>query len=67
MSSHRVSAVVLFAVGFLALAASKAFPFLDDVPGAVETGIAIFGAACLLGGVRQWFHKTPDVPQGRDL
>jgi hypothetical protein len=57
---QRLLAVLLFAVGFLALAASRAFPFLDDVPELVKTAVAVLGAACGLAGVYLWLRRSPD-------
>ncbi|WP_431935515.1 hypothetical protein [Micromonospora sp. RP3T] len=59
MTGQRVLALVLFVVAFLTLAASRAFPFLDDVPGAAEVGVAVAGAACLLVGVWLWLRASP--------
>jgi hypothetical protein len=56
---QRVIAVVLLLVALLALAASRAFPFLDDIPGAVETVIVLLGVACGLAGVYLWLRKAP--------
>ncbi|GAB3085771.1 hypothetical protein [Micromonospora schwarzwaldensis] len=60
MTGQRVLALVLFVVAFLALAASRAFPFLDDVPAAAKVGIAVAGAACLLVGVWLWQRASPE-------
>ncbi|GHJ13954.1 MULTISPECIES: hypothetical protein [unclassified Micromonospora] len=60
MTGQRVLALVLFVVAFLALAASRAFPFLDDVPGAAKVGIAVAGAACVLVGVWLWRRASPE-------
>jgi len=54
MNLRRSVAVVLFLIAFLALAASKAFPFRDDIPGMVKAAIAVAGAACALSGVYLW-------------
>ncbi|RKR92184.1 hypothetical protein BDK92_6618 [Micromonospora pisi] len=59
---QRVLAVILLLIAFLALAASKAFPFLDDIPGVAKSAIAVAGAACGLTGVWLWLRKTPDQP-----
>jgi len=56
---QRSVAVVLILFAFLALAASKAFPFLDDVPGLVKMAITVVGAACGLTGVYLWLRKSP--------
>ena len=61
MSPQRVGAVVLFLIAFLALAASRAFPFLDDIPGVVETAIVLVGVSCGLAGAFLWLRKTPDA------
>lgn len=60
MNPHRLVAVVLFLVAFLALAVSQAFPFLDDMPGVVESAIVLVGVACTLAGVYLWFRKASD-------
>ena len=60
MSPHRIVAVVLFVIAFLTLAASRAFPFLADLSGAVKTAIVVFGAICVLAGVRLWSRNMPD-------
>jgi hypothetical protein len=60
VNPKRLVAVVLFLVAFLALAASRAFPFLDDVPGVIETAIVLLGVACALAGVYLWLRKSPD-------
>ena len=44
----------------LTLAASRAFPFLDDIPGAIETAIVLLGVVCALAGVYLWLRKSPD-------
>jgi ABC-type Mn2+/Zn2+ transport system permease subunit len=54
-----VVAVVLFLIAFLTLAASRAFRFLDDIPGVVETAVVVGGVACGFGGVYLWLHKSP--------
>ena len=59
MSPQRVVAVVLFLVAFLTLAASRAFPFLDDIPGVVETVIVLVGVSCGLAGAYLWLRKAP--------
>lgn len=53
-------AVLLFLVAFLALAGSKAFPFLHDIPTAAEVAIVVLGVVCGLAGARLWLRKTPD-------
>jgi hypothetical protein len=60
MSPQRVVAVVLFLLAFLTLAASRAFPFLDDIPGVVETVVVLVGVSCGLAGVYLWLRETPD-------
>ena len=60
MSRDRVLAICLFLVAFLALAASKALPFLRDVPEAAQVTIVVVGVVCGLIGVRLWLRKTPD-------
>lgn len=59
MPGSRILAVVLLAVALAGLAASKAFPFLDDVPTALKAAIAAVGAACGLIGVWLWLRSTP--------
>ncbi|SCG64221.1 hypothetical protein [Micromonospora humi] len=60
MTPHRVLAVVLFALAFLALAATRAFPFVDDLSGVAKSAVAVVGAACLLAGVALWMRKPQD-------
>ncbi|MFF5171210.1 hypothetical protein ACFY3U_01065 [Micromonospora sp. NPDC000089] len=60
MNRQRVLAVVLLLVAFLALVASRAFPFLDDLSGVAKVGIAVAGAAFALAGVWLWLRKTPE-------
>jgi hypothetical protein len=57
---HRSVAVVLFLVAFLALAGSRAFPFMDDIPGVMEMAIVLVGAVSALAGVYLWLRKSPD-------
>jgi hypothetical protein len=57
MNRQRALAVVLLLIAFLTLAASRAFPFLDDISGGTETAIVVFGAACALTGVWLWLRK----------
>ena len=59
VNPQRFVAVFLLLIAFLTLAASRAFPFLDDLPGLVETGIVVVGVACGLGGVYLWLRKAP--------
>jgi hypothetical protein len=59
VNPQRLVAVVLFLVAFLALAASRAFPFLDDIPGIVETAIVLVGVVCGLAGAYLWLRKSP--------
>jgi hypothetical protein len=60
---RRAVAVVLFLVAFLSLAASRAFPFRDDIPGVAEAAIVFAGAACALAGVYLWVRtKAQDRP-----
>jgi len=58
MNRQRALAVLLLFIAFLTLAASRAFPFLDDLSGATETAIVVAGAACALGGVWLWLRGT---------
>jgi hypothetical protein len=60
VNSQRLVAVVLFLIAFLALAASRAFPLLDDIPGVVETIIVVVGVVCGLAGVYLWLRRAPD-------
>jgi hypothetical protein len=60
VNPQRSVAVVLFLAAFLALAASRAFPFLDDIPGVIETAIVVLGVVCALAGVYLWLRKSPD-------
>jgi thiosulfate reductase cytochrome b subunit len=59
MTRQRVVAIPLLILAFLALVASHAFPFLDDLSGLQEAAIAFFGAACALAGVGLWLRKAP--------
>ncbi|MET8463123.1 hypothetical protein [Micromonospora zamorensis] len=60
LSGQRILAIVLLLLAFLTLVASRAFPFVDDLPGAAESAIVFVGAACALTGVWLWLRKTPD-------
>ncbi|MCZ7438175.1 hypothetical protein O7598_17325 [Micromonospora sp. WMMC241] len=60
MTPQRVLAVVLFVLAFLALAATRAFPFVDDLSGVAKSAVAVVGAACLLAGVALWMRKPPE-------
>ena len=60
MNRQRALAVLLLVIAFLAVAASRAFPFLDDVNGVTETAIVVVGAACGLAGVWLWLRGTVD-------
>jgi hypothetical protein len=59
VNRQRTLAVFLLLVAFLALVASRTFPFLDDLSGVVEAAIAFAGATCALAGVWLWLRKTP--------
>jgi len=59
MVRQRVLAVLLLLIAFVALALSRAFPFMDDVPGLAKSAIAVGGAACALAGVWLWVRKAP--------
>jgi len=59
VNSQRLVAVVLFLVAFLALGASRAFPFLDDIPGIMELAIVVLGVLAALAGVWLWLRKPP--------
>ncbi|UFN92212.1 hypothetical protein [Micromonospora aurantiaca] len=50
MVVQRITAGLLLLIGFLAMAASHTFPFLDDLSEPAESAVAIGGAACLLAG-----------------
>ncbi len=60
MNLKHVFAVVLFAIGLLALALSRGFPFQDNVPETAKAAIVILGAACIPAGAYLWYRKTPD-------
>ena len=51
-------AVALFVIAVLALGASRALPFLDDVPGVVKTVIVLVGVSSTLAGVHLWLPTT---------
>lgn len=57
---QRILAGLLLLIGFLAMAASHTFPFLDDLSELAESAVAIGGAACLLAGVWLWLRKPAD-------
>ncbi|WP_349876513.1 hypothetical protein ABIH81_20520 [Micromonospora sp. HUAS YX12] len=57
---QRILAGVLLLIGFLAMAASHTFPFLDDLSELAESAVAVGGAACLLAGVWLWLRKPAD-------
>ncbi|MGK5678762.1 hypothetical protein [Actinoplanes sp. URMC 104] len=59
VKSRRAGAVVLFVVAFLALAGSRAFPFMDDLPGVIEAAVVLVGAMCALAGVYLWPRRSP--------
>jgi hypothetical protein len=61
VTPHRSVALVLFFVAFLALVASRAFPFMDDISGVMETAIVLLGAVSALAGVYLWLRKSPDA------
>ena len=60
VNPQRLVAVVLFLIAFLTLAASRAFPFLDDIPSVIETAIVLVGVVCALAGAYLWLRKSPD-------
>ncbi|MGC4886163.1 hypothetical protein [Micromonospora sp. DT227] len=60
MTPHRILAVALFVLAFLALAATRAFPFVADLSGVVKSAVAVVGAACLLVGVALWTRRPPE-------
>ncbi|MEG3634974.1 hypothetical protein [Micromonospora palythoicola] len=59
MNRQRVLAVLLLLIAFLALVASRTFPFTDDLSGLAEFAIALGGAACGLAGVWLWLRPAP--------
>lgn len=59
MNPQRLGAIALLVIAFLTMAASRAFPFLDDISGVAKTAVVIVGAACGLAGVYLWVRKTP--------
>ncbi|MET9301007.1 hypothetical protein ABZX66_16920 [Micromonospora aurantiaca] len=60
MVLQRIAAGLLLLIGLLAMAATRTFPFLDDLSEPAETAVAIGGAACLLAGVWLWLRKPAD-------
>ena len=60
MNRQRVLAVFLLLIAFLALVASRAFPFLDGISGVTEVAVVFAGAACGLTGVWLWLRKGPE-------
>lgn len=58
MLRDRILAVLLLAVALAGLTASKAFPFLDDVPEPVKIAVVLVGAASGLAGVWLWLRKA---------
>ncbi|MEU8068947.1 MULTISPECIES: hypothetical protein [unclassified Micromonospora] len=60
MTLQRIAAGLLLLIGLLAMAATRTFPFLDDLSEPAETAVAIGGAACLLAGVWLWLRKPAD-------
>jgi hypothetical protein len=58
MNRQRALAVVLLAAAFLALAATRAFPFMDDLSTPVQIVIAGAGAVCALAGVGLWLRSA---------
>ncbi|MEH1029927.1 hypothetical protein [Micromonospora profundi] len=59
MLRHRVLAVLLLLIAFVALVLSHTFPFLDDLSELEETAIVVVGAVCCLAGVSLWLRKAP--------
>lgn len=59
MIARRGLAVPLLLVGFATLAASRAFPFLDDIPELVKSAVVVVGVACGVAGVWLWLRKAP--------
>ncbi|MFF0655761.1 hypothetical protein [Micromonospora tulbaghiae] len=57
---QRILAGLLLLIGFLAMAASHTFPFLDDLSELAEVAVAVGGAACLSAGVWLWLRKPAD-------
>ncbi len=64
MIIQRVAAGLLLLIGLLAMAATRTFPFLDDLSKPAETAVAIGGAACLSAGVWLWLRKRADASPG---
>ncbi|MDG4789387.1 hypothetical protein O7626_26265 [Micromonospora sp. WMMD1102] len=62
LTPRRVLAVVLLLIAFVALAASRTFPILDDLSGVAKSAITIAGAACALVGAWLWVRKASDQP-----
>ena len=60
MNRQRVLAVVLLLLALLALAASRAFPFMDDLHEALKIAVTVAGVACALAGVALWLRGAPD-------
>ncbi|WP_430502433.1 hypothetical protein ACQRWP_12770 [Micromonospora trifolii] len=60
MMRDRIVAGLLLVIALLTLAASKAVPFLDDIPVAARTAIVILGVTCGLGGVWLWLRRSPE-------
>jgi hypothetical protein len=60
VNPRRSVAVVLFLVAILSLAASRAFPFMDNLPGLLEAAVVLLGAVCALAGAYLWLLKSPD-------
>ncbi|MFY1674968.1 hypothetical protein ACN27G_34350 [Plantactinospora sp. WMMB334] len=59
MTRQRIVAVLLLLIAFVALALSRAFPFLDDLPTLAKSAITVAGAVCALTGVWLWLRKAP--------
>jgi ABC-type Mn2+/Zn2+ transport system permease subunit len=62
MSRDRVLAVLLLLIAFITLAASKAFPFMRDIPEPAKIAVVAIGAVCALAGVGLWLRKAPEQP-----
>ncbi|MEV0610374.1 hypothetical protein AB0I61_28835 [Polymorphospora rubra] len=54
--SHRIVAVLLLVVAFAAFVAQWMFPFLDDAPWMLRTGVTVVGVVCLLAAVSLWMR-----------
>jgi len=60
MARDRILATALLLIALVALAASKAFPFLRDMPDGAQVAVVIAGVVCGLAGVWLWLRKGAD-------